>query len=1211
MGALTFLQAAARPGKRADSTSRHRPMRKRLLPSVLAVAIAAMTAWQAQEPVEALPPAGSDLLPVSARTDVTSRLGTDTVNLNGWVRVQRQDPHLEGGVEVVDTEIVAMSLIGASQIGAVSVAERSNQASSYVSSGEIRSLQPSAQFPATSFFDVYADVTVPASPGGSAIIHNETPLHMSLREGGQEAATSTWPPKGASYELTPIYGVDNDGDGRIDEDSADDDGDGLVDEDRLGVDPDTPGAGSECTPDADCDRLDGEDPPPALCTPAVCDDDSDGQTDEDLSCIPLMNITNVNNMKAGFCVRNLTMQIAPEFASFSVARGGPLARHPADILALAAASSSAQSQTLTMMACNDDFSGLQSQLTFTASAGVTYRVQVGGYAGPTPASGTLNLNVYTSPGSPSVTAVSGNDSLANAWPISSLPFNGQQSTASATTEANEPLSFNCPGPQVGSMGKTVWYSYTPAASGSVTVSTTGSSYDTVLAVYTGDSFTVVSGGQVPFVRIPCASLGLTADGCDTTGAFDDLDALSYGNDLAGPGADVRFSVAAGAQGLPGTAVETQRNCPAPEPEPDVFGSSYNATNYHELDGNGPVGACTPAFPLGLIESQSARDDLDALDEQDPSAVDPDGDGVPTSPVYFSLDAVSASLGSIGGATAAAVLKTVNGAAPTVYATPTALGLETGDDLDALCLKESGDGTFGGGDTLYFSLAAGSPTLGQIGAQAGDLLAPGSPNPSVVLDQSLLGLAAGDDLDAAKCAAAFGRSDVSALALAAPAARLAVGQAVALKVIERVANAGPSDAQIGVQWDAVESPGGPSVRWLAQGGDSCSNNGGAVACGNSAVDRLNFNVPAAVAAKQSVIRNLQLTCNAAGTYTVTLTGALSSTAPGGDPNPGDNSATTTVSVECQASPGSQADLRIDQFRAPRIVPLATGASKVVLVDPIGGNAGPSGAYPGNTSAQVDLHAYDPAGVGVRWFAGASDVCRNNSANVACGSSEIDQLVLTQPAVMGLPFLSERGLIVTCEQNGVYRLPVSASATPASLSDPDLTNNIDARTVLLLCLPLPETDSDDDSLANSVEVAEALNAANADTDGDGAADGADPDGSAIDYDGDSCTDGQEAGPSALAGGRRNAQNPFDLFDVPLPAGPPGTGARDERVTIGDIVAVVTKFGTYSGGPPVDNGQVYNSDFDRSARGPAPNLGPAHGTDTIEDIVNAVSQFGNTCV
>ncbi len=709
---------------------------------------------------QALPPSGSDRLPVVVTVETISQLGEDTIVLTGWAQLDRAAPRMEGGVEVVDVEIVGLSLHGASQIGAISAVERPNDGADYVSAGEVRSLQAGNDFPASSFFDVFVDVTVPlAFPGGDRlVIHNETPFRLTPREAGVEVDLTAWPPLGVVYELEPIFGVDNDGDTLIDEDTADEDGDLLYDEDRPGADPDTPGAGVECGFDADCDGQEGEDPPLDYCVqndPTLCDDDGDGLLDEDPSCIPLMNPGNVNNMKAGFCVRNLTMEFAPELPSYSVARGGPSDLHPADVFAL------------------------------------------------------VPGDVSEPPPPPPPVAVSGNDAFADGWIIPPpLPFVGEQSTVGSTEETGEPAPC-------GGIASTVWFSFTPDESETVIIDTVGSGFDTVLAVYTGSavdaltpiacnddfpglffqsriSFPVTAGttyhvqaggfnGQTgdlmlnvaseaasdgdidmaPFVRIACADLGLTADGCDdgSDGDQDDLDALSYGADLPVDAQPMlNFSVGPGAQGVAGSAVEAQRNCPpvqpglSPEPEPDEFGSVLDGTNELVLDGNGPVGACTPAFPLGFVEAATVRDDLDALYAQDPAAVDADNDGVPESPVYFSLDADSPSLATLG-FSAADILTTVSGGSPTVFASEAELGLAPGDDVDALCLRESGDSIYAAGeDLLYFSLAPGSPTLSEMGAGPGDLLTPDGPSPIVAQGRAYLGLVAGDDVNAVTCQA---------------------------------------------------------------------------------------------------------------------------------------------------------------------------------------------------------------------------------------------------------------------------------------------------------------------------------------------------------------------------------------------------------------------------------------------------------------------------
>lgn len=676
------------------------------------------------------------------------------------------------------------------------------------SPGEIRANQAGQDFPASSFIDLYAAVQVPITfPGGNSIVlHNNEAFHLTPRSGGQEVDLNEWPPLGVTYALDPVNGVDNDGDTQVDEDTPDEDGDLLVDEDRPGLDPDTPGSGGEC-PTAggpDCDSAEGEDPPEDWCiqnSSSICDDDGDGQRDEDPSCIPMLGPANHNSLKLGLCVRNLTMQFAPELPSFSVAPGGPSDLHPADILGMtpgAAAPPPPPSDPLTLLMCSDDLApnNVRSQVTFSATAGTTYRIQVGSWS--TTPGGNLMLEAFSgAPGSPTPVAVSGNDNFESAHVIPSLPHRMTESTIAATTQPNEPLNQpTCP---MG--GRTVWFSYTPASSGSVTLRTSldtdgdgsvdeddpdgfadgmdddgdtevdedqpESNFDTVLAVYTGSSFPSGGGGggggedtAPPIVRIRCSNLGLTTDGCDTgaDGDQDDLDALSYGDDVfTGTSNRINFSVGPGAQGLPGTAVRTQANCPSPEPEPDEFSSALDDSNTLVMDGNGPVGTCTSAFPFGFVESATERDNLDALHDKDPTSVDPNLDGIPSSPVYFSLASGSPSLTSLG-ASAASILRTVNGATPTVYASPAALGLQTGDDIDALCLAESGDGVFNSNDDqIYFSLAPGSPSLAALGAGPGDLLQPGSPA-SVVEGGTAgdLGLASGDNLDAIKCLSTFSK-----------------------------------------------------------------------------------------------------------------------------------------------------------------------------------------------------------------------------------------------------------------------------------------------------------------------------------------------------------------------------------------------------------------------------------------------------------------------
>jgi hypothetical protein len=118
--------------------------------------------------------------------------------------------------------------------------------------------------------------------------------------------------------------------------------------------------------------------------------------------------------------------------------------------------------------CNDDYDycGLQSQVTFAATEGNKYLIEVGGYESDT-GQGVMSISCVAPPA---------NDNCANAEQVGNVtnqPFD--------TTNA----TFDGPGSCMDSPN--IWYCYTATCSGSVTVSLCGSSYDTMLAVYKGCS----------------------------------------------------------------------------------------------------------------------------------------------------------------------------------------------------------------------------------------------------------------------------------------------------------------------------------------------------------------------------------------------------------------------------------------------------------------------------------------------------------------------------------------------------------------------------------------------------------------------------------------------------------------------------------------------------------------------------------------------------
>jgi len=122
-----------------------------------------------------------------------------------------------------------------------------------------------------------------------------------------------------------------------------------------------------------------------------------------------------------------------------------------------------------LLACNDDKNEgdchYQSSVTINVTAGNSYLIEIGGY-GSHKGQGVLNFT-YDGGGSQLL-----NDNCYNAeetGEVASLSFD--------TTNA----TFDGPGLCV--RGPNIWYVYTPSCTGEATISTCGSSFDTVLAVY--------------------------------------------------------------------------------------------------------------------------------------------------------------------------------------------------------------------------------------------------------------------------------------------------------------------------------------------------------------------------------------------------------------------------------------------------------------------------------------------------------------------------------------------------------------------------------------------------------------------------------------------------------------------------------------------------------------------------------------------------------
>jgi hypothetical protein len=116
---------------------------------------------------------------------------------------------------------------------------------------------------------------------------------------------------------------------------------------------------------------------------------------------------------------------------------------------------------------NDTGIGNNSLVTFSATGGVPYRIAVAGYGGT---NGFVQLNI-----NPAF-----NDAFANCLVITGKTGSVSGSTRGATRQTGEP---NHAGVSGGS--GSIWYCWTAPTNGPFTFDTSGSSFDTLLGIYTG------------------------------------------------------------------------------------------------------------------------------------------------------------------------------------------------------------------------------------------------------------------------------------------------------------------------------------------------------------------------------------------------------------------------------------------------------------------------------------------------------------------------------------------------------------------------------------------------------------------------------------------------------------------------------------------------------------------------------------------------------
>ncbi len=178
-----------------------RRTRKIALLLVLLGALVVMPSQQAH----AFPPAGSENVQVMSSVNLTSRLGQETIIFSGSATISRSDPYMDGGVEVVDLELISLALGGNSITGPVTI----TQSSTIPSLGEIRSNQAGQSWPASAYLDIFIDVGAPASPNATITKHNEAAIHVVPMFQGSSISISSWPPSAVPWEadLTPCVSL--------------------------------------------------------------------------------------------------------------------------------------------------------------------------------------------------------------------------------------------------------------------------------------------------------------------------------------------------------------------------------------------------------------------------------------------------------------------------------------------------------------------------------------------------------------------------------------------------------------------------------------------------------------------------------------------------------------------------------------------------------------------------------------------------------------------------------------------------------------------------------------------------------------------------------------------------------------------------------------------------------------------------------------------
>jgi hypothetical protein len=351
---------------------------------------------------------------------------------------------------------------------------------------------------------------------------------------------------------------------------------------------------------------------------------------------------------------------------------------------------------LTTIAYNDDYSGLQSQVSFSATAGVEYQIAVDGWGG---AAGAISLSITQAPP---------NDNFANRITLSgssatATGFNAGATKEIASGEVNHAGNAG---------GHSVWWTWTAPATATVQISTAGSDFDTLLAVYTGSAYPLSAGpsdnggmsSQVSFGVTQNVTYQIAVDGRD------------------GATGNISLSITLGSKVATPTFSPPPGNFASP-PVVTISCATAGASIFYSLDGSEPATAYTDPVtinPGATLKAKATKTPPPTLTNSDVASGDYTIGTVATprySPApgsYTGSTTVSISCDTAG----ATVHYTTDGTTPTtgsaVYSVPLLLDQTT--RLQSLAVKAGmANSTIAMGQYMILQPQVATPTFNPPGA----------------------------------------------------------------------------------------------------------------------------------------------------------------------------------------------------------------------------------------------------------------------------------------------------------------------------------------------------------------------------------------------------------------------------------------------------------------------------------------------------------------